>query len=47
MIQTIDGKAITSVNELFAVLDDHRAGDPVTLSIWRNGRGLEVKVRLE
>jgi S1-C subfamily serine protease len=47
VILALDGAKVTSVGELLALIDDHRVGDSVQLTIWRNGGQVEIAVRLE
>ncbi|MEJ2694677.1 MAG: trypsin-like peptidase domain-containing protein [Candidatus Thiodiazotropha sp.] len=47
VILQVGGRAVTTVNELLGRLDDFRVGDQTTLSIWRNGEQLELKVVLQ
>jgi S1-C subfamily serine protease len=46
IIQKIDGEQIRDSFELQTVLDRYRPGDVVTVTILRNGRTRDVKVRL-
>jgi S1-C subfamily serine protease len=51
----IPGDVITEVNtvkvesagQLFAVLDDHKIGDEVGLSVWRDGKIVKLKAKLQ
>ncbi len=44
---SVDGSAVTSERDLMLLLEtDHRVGDPVRLGIWREGREIEIPVRL-
>jgi S1-C subfamily serine protease len=47
VIQAIDGKPVKSVTDLYRVLEDYRAGDTVTVTVFRDGRQLDVKVQLQ
>jgi S1-C subfamily serine protease len=47
VIQTLDGGAIASLDDLYAVLERHQPGDLVKLRLLREGRSLEVEVKLE
>ena len=47
VIQGIDGKPVRSVRELFAMLESYRAGDTVTLTVFRQGQQVELKVQLQ
>lgn len=47
IILSIDGKAMTGVQELFTYLDQKKAGHSALIKIFRGGKGtLEIKVRL-
>ena len=46
IVQAIDGVAVGSLAELQAVLDRHRPGTVVTVSLWRSGRVEQIRVRL-
>jgi S1-C subfamily serine protease len=47
VIQQIDGKPVTSRNELLARLSAYDAGDTVKLTLWRDGKTLTVAVTLQ
>ena len=46
IVQAIDGAPVRSLAELQTVLDRHRPGDIVVVTLWRNGRTSDVSVRL-
>jgi S1-C subfamily serine protease len=46
VIQKIDGKEVATVGDLLGRLGSYRPGDLVTLSVWREGRSRDVRVRL-
>ncbi len=46
MITAIDGKALTSVDDLSAYINTKNVGDTVTLSILRGGSTVSVQVTL-
>ncbi len=46
IIQRVDGAAVTGREELRGRLEAYRVGDPVRLSMIRNGREIEVSVVL-
>ena len=46
VIQAVDGKPVRSVPELYRVLENYRAGDTVTLTVYRDGHQEDVKVQL-
>jgi S1-C subfamily serine protease len=47
IIQAIDGKDIESVDDLYAALERHTPGDVVKVQVLREGRQLEVEVKLQ
>ena len=47
VILAIDGKQVDNAAQLTARLDDHKPGDVVKLTVWREGKQLEVRVALE
>jgi S1-C subfamily serine protease len=47
VIQAIDGKPVRSVTELYRVLETYSAGDTVTLTVFRDGQPVDVKVQLQ
>jgi S1-C subfamily serine protease len=47
VITAINGKSVDSVARLLAVLDDYKPGTTVKVSIWRNGKTLDVKATLQ
>jgi S1-C subfamily serine protease len=47
VIQEIDGRAITTFEELSSTLDDYRVGDTISLGVWRNGERVTIRARLE
>ncbi len=46
VILGIDGKEVDSVARLLARLDDYNAGDTVKLTVWREGKEVQVPVTL-
>ena len=46
VLVAIDGKAIKSTQDLFGVLNAHKPGDAITLTIVRDGNQQDVKVTL-
>ena len=43
----VNGQPVTQMNDLIAYLEDNtRPGDTVTLSVWRNGRQMDVPLTL-
>jgi S1-C subfamily serine protease len=46
VITAIDGKKVDSVGRLLARLDDYEPGDVVTLTCWRDGKEVTIKVPL-
>jgi S1-C subfamily serine protease len=47
VIQSVDGKPVTSVGDLLLALEERKAGDVVRVGILRDGRKQEVQVRLD
>jgi S1-C subfamily serine protease len=47
VILEIEGRPVRNANELFGRLGNHRPGDTVTLTIWRDGTTLKLPVRLQ
>ena len=46
LIVAIDGQAVEDQRELSQVMNNHRAGDTVTVTIFRGQKKMEVKVTL-
>ena len=46
VITALDGKDVDGVARLLALLDDHRAGEAVQLTVWRDGKKIQVPVTL-
>jgi S1-C subfamily serine protease len=46
LIVAVDGQEIASPQDLSAAINAHRAGDTVTLTVFRGQKRLEVKVTL-
>ena len=47
VIQEVDGKEVTSDAPLQQMIANKAPGDTVTLKVWRSGKTLDVKVKLE
>lgn len=47
VITAVDGKSVTSVEDLSAYLNTKQVGDKVTLSVLREGQSIDVQVTLE
>jgi S1-C subfamily serine protease len=47
VIVTVDGKAVKTADELYAILERHKPGETITLKIWRRGETQDVKVKLD
>ena len=47
VIQSVDGKPVTSTGDLLLILEEKKAGDVVRVGILRDGRRQEVQVRLD
>ena len=46
IIQKVNGQPVTTTAQLNAQLEDFKAGDIITLTIWRDGKTLEIQVKL-
>jgi len=46
LIIAVDGEEIADQQDLLAVLNKHKAGDTVTVTVIRNKRKMDVKVAL-
>jgi S1-C subfamily serine protease len=46
VIVSIDGKPVKKTKDVYAILNEHKVGDTVTLGVQRNGQTEEVKVTL-
>src|SRR5882762_584921 len=46
LIVAIDGQEITSMQDISAVMNSHRTGDPVSVTVFRGQRRMDVKVTL-
>jgi protease Do-like 1, chloroplastic len=47
VITAVDGKKVTTADELATELEQHRIGDEVTITIQRDGKEQKAKVRLQ
>ena len=47
VIQSVDGRPVTSLGDLLLALEEKKAGDVVRVGILRDGRRQEVQVRLD
>jgi S1-C subfamily serine protease len=47
IIQQVDGREIASLDDLYAALERHAPGDVVKLQLLREGRKLEIEIKLE
>jgi S1-C subfamily serine protease len=46
VVQAIDGRPVESVDDVYAALERHRPGDVAKVQLLRDGRRVEVEVRL-
>jgi S1-C subfamily serine protease len=46
IVQAVDGRPVASLDDLHAALERHRPGDVVKVRVLRDGRPLEVEVKL-
>ncbi len=47
VITAINGKSVDSVARLLAVLDDYKPGTTVKVSLWREGKNVDVQATLQ
>ncbi len=47
VITAINGKSVDSVARLLAILDDYKPGTPIKVSLWRDGKTLDVQATLQ
>jgi S1-C subfamily serine protease len=47
VILAVDGKQVGTAAQLAATLDDYKVGDPVMLTVWREGKQLQVAAVLQ
>jgi S1-C subfamily serine protease len=47
LIIAIDGRQVTSAQDLSQIMDEHKTGDIVTVTFMRGRRKMSVQVRLE
>jgi S1-C subfamily serine protease len=47
LIVAVDGQAVEDAQDLAHIMNNHRAGDSVTVTIWRGQKKMDVKVLLE
>jgi S1-C subfamily serine protease len=47
LIIAIDGREVTSAQDLSQIMDEHKTGDTVTVTVLRGQRKISVQVRLE
>ncbi|MGQ9424503.1 S1C family serine protease [Gilvimarinus sp. F26214L] len=47
IITAVDGREISSVDELISTLDDYAVGDTLEITLWREGQGHTVEVTLQ
>jgi S1-C subfamily serine protease len=46
IITKIEGKAVTGMDDLTSVVNDHKPGDETTLTVWSDGHQRDVTVKL-
>ena len=42
-----DGKTITSFEDLQSIINNHKVGDVISVTVWRNGKTFTVPVKLQ
>jgi S1-C subfamily serine protease len=47
VILKVDGKAVSTSAQLAAILDDYQIGDEVQVDVWREGKEVRLRARLE
>ena len=47
VILSVEGKEVSSSAQLAAILDDYKVGQEVNLTIWREGKHVQLKARLK
>jgi S1-C subfamily serine protease len=47
VILAVEDKPVESSAQLAAILDDYRVGDEVRIEVWREGRRVQLRVRLQ
>ena len=47
VIVEVDGKKVLLADEIFAILERKKAGDTITMTIWREGEQSKIDVTLE
>ena len=47
IVQEIDGKPVKSVADLLGRLGSYKPGDTVALTVWRDDKTREVRIRLQ
>ena len=47
MVFAVDGKQITSFEDLSSIITSHKVGDKVTYTIVRNGKTQDIKLTLQ
>jgi len=46
IITAVDGNPVTSTAEVHSAMSKHKAGDTVRLTVWRNGKTMDINVKL-
>ena len=47
VITSVDGKTVSTSNDLISALQSHKAGDTITINVNRNNQAVEIKTVLE
>jgi S1-C subfamily serine protease len=47
LIIAVDGEPVRTTDDLFRIIDDHKVGDTIKMTVLREGRKIEVDVKLE
>jgi len=46
IITKVDGKQVTGMDDVISAVNEHKAGDDLTLTVWRDGQQRDVTVKL-
>ncbi|MBE7034715.1 MAG: trypsin-like serine protease [Ruminococcaceae bacterium] len=47
VIVACDGKAVKTVDEINAIRDSHKVGDSMTLTVYRNNKNIDIRLKLQ
>ena len=46
IITKVDGKQVTGMDDVISAVNEHKPGDELTLTVWRDGQQKDVTVKL-